>query len=184
MSSVGQTLFRFSGAILLAAGATAVDRALADDDGAPRLHEREAEATPPLAPDPLRLTDRKVVFPLRFTDLADVARLIEPGSLVNVLVTVRDPDNPARQTAKLFMKNVRVREIRRPAETVVGTPDVPVAMVDVTSGELDMLLVAQRVGVLSLVPARLADPDSMISDYGGLKVTLGIPAKVRGPPLR
>ena len=184
MSSVGQTLFRFFGAILLAAGATTVDRALADDDGARRSHASEAEATPPLAPYPFRLTDRKVVFPLRFTDDGGVARLIEPGSLVNVLVTVRDPDNPARQAAKLFMKNVRVREIRHPAETLVGTPDVPVAMVEVTSDELDKLLIAQRVGVLSLVPARLADPDSMISAYGGMKVTLGIPAKVRGPPLR
>ena len=183
MSSVGQTLFGFSGAILLAAGATAVDRALVDD-GERRLHESEAKATPHLAPYSFRLTDRRVVFPLRFTDYASVARLIEPGSLVNVLVIIRDPGEPARQTAKLFMKNVRVREIRHPTEPVRGTPDVPVAMIEVTSGELDKLLVAQRVGVLSLVPARLGDPDSMISDYGGLKVTLGNPAKVRGPPLR
>jgi hypothetical protein len=153
MANVGQTVFRFAGALLLAAGATAVDRALAGDDNPPRPRESEANAPAPLPPYPFRLTDRKIDFPLRFTDYAFVGRFITPESRVNVLVKVQDPDDPAAATVTVLMKNVRVREIRHPAEPVRGTPDVPVAMLEVTSDDAEMLRIAQSVGVVGLVPA-------------------------------
>ncbi|HEX6049267.1 MAG TPA: RcpC/CpaB family pilus assembly protein [Gemmatimonadaceae bacterium] len=174
MSSLGRTLFRFSGALLLAGAGTAVDRGFADGgsaDGVPPSGPptRDARTPSPPAPVPNGLADRTVVFPLRFTDHGGVARFIEPGSRADVLVLVPDPADPARRTPKLFMESVRVREIRHPAEPVVGTPDTPVAMIEVSSDEMDKLLVAQRLGVLSLVPARRGDPDARMRDAGVLR---------------
>ena len=159
MSTIGQTLFRFAGAVLLGAAATAIDQpsvfrtSTRPSSGFARLTPGAPEQGTPIA-----ITPGKRAFALRVSDVDAAAGVAQPNSRVDVLVVVsRGQDQKA---VRLFMQNMRLLGIRFvPQRTIDGRPTTAlVATLEVTREEAERLAIAQDSAELQLLVRGTFDP--------------------------
>lgn len=99
---------------------------------------------------------------VRINDVAGISGLIQPGSRVDVLVTMKE-DNSERQIAKLFMSNMQVlsvgTEVQRDGS---GKPiNATTVTLGVTPEEAERLAIAMNTGAIQLVLRGYGDPDSV-----------------------
>src|SRR5512141_1831083 len=99
---------------------------------------------------------------VRINDVAGISGLIQPGSRVDVLVTIKE-DNSTKQIAKLFMSNMQVlsvgTEVQRDA---AGKPiNATTVTLGVTPAEAERLAIAMNTGAIQLVLRGYGDPDSV-----------------------
>jgi len=163
MANIGQTMFRFCGALVLGAGATLVDH--------PRLWR--AKPVPPVTKafavarvlpggvEALRITPGKRAMSVRFNDVSGLPALIGPNSRVDVLI-VMDGGAEKGRVAKLFMENMRVLAIGSVAQrTEDGRPiNAAVATIEVTPHEAERLTTATTQGQIQLMLRGYGAPDS------------------------
>ena len=158
MANIGQTMFRFCGAVVLAGGATLVDHpqlwrdsdpgrtAMVPDRGAPETTGPSFEA---------RIAQGKRAYSIRFiNDMASLASMVGPNSRVDIMVVIDDPNVPGKRVAKMLMTDKRLLAIGSvPDRAAAGPPtSVGVATVEVTVEEAQQLAIAASKGSLRLVP--------------------------------
>jgi pilus assembly protein CpaB len=159
MTTMGQTLFRFAGAVLLGAAATAIDQpAVFRTPPAPT--GRLARLTPaaPEQATPITITPGKRAFSFPVTGVDATAGSAQPNSRVDVVVVIGG--NQDQKTVKLFMQNMRLLGIRfAPQYTRDGQQaNALVATIEVTPEEAERLAVAQSSGELQLLVRGMFDP--------------------------
>lgn len=99
---------------------------------------------------------------VRINDVAGISGLLQPGSRVDVLVTIKE-ENSEKQIAKLFMSNMLVlsvgTEVQRDAS---GKPNnATTVTLGVTPEEAERLAIAMNSGAIQLVLRGYGDPDSV-----------------------
>ena len=151
MANIGQTLFRFTGALLLAAGATAVDnpRVMAD---ATKLRSVEA---PVFVAQSVGITPGKRAFAIRITDMRGIVSAVtKPNARVDILVTPSQTEGePTQGIAKIVLSNVRVLAIGVLRHRTTSPPPPAsgyVVTVEVTPEEAEQLALAGSRGALSV----------------------------------
>jgi Flp pilus assembly protein CpaB len=159
MSTTSQTLFRFVGAVLLGAAATAIDQPSVIR--APARSPGDFARLTPGAPGqgtPITITPGKRAFSFPITGVDATAGAAQPNSRVDVVVVVGG--NQDQKTVKLFMQNMRLLGIRyAPHYTRDGRQaNALVAMIEVTHEEAERLAIAQRAGELQLLVRGMVDP--------------------------
>lgn len=109
-----------------------------------------------------KITPGKRAIGLRINDVAGISGLIQPGSRVDVLVTLRDASGRNEQMAKLFMENLRVLSVGSQVEREEGGDPIRArtVTVEVEPADTERLALAQRQGTIQLVLRGFADPDS------------------------
>jgi len=164
MATIGRTLFRFTGAVLLGVSATSIDN--------PRIlvpvYKGEAIVPGRLAPYGtaagigVRITPGKRAFGIRVDDVAGIAGLVQPNSRVDIILVIEDAVQ-SRLVAKLFMENMRVLAIGPAPEPASEDRSLraAVASIEVTPVEAERLAIAAAQGALQLVLRGYGDPDSM-----------------------
>lgn len=128
MANVGQTIFRFAGALLLAAGATAVDhpgvRLFGSSDATPNVRVEAAGLTSATG-----ITPGKRAYSIRVADPALIG-LLRPGNRVDLLTVVDEPSNPGARVARVLASDVRVLAVSivhsRPAQDILSSRVVTV----------------------------------------------------------
>lgn len=99
---------------------------------------------------------------VRINDVAGISGLIQPGSRVDVLVTIKE-DNSNTQIAKLFMSNMQVLSVG--TEVQRDATEKPINATTVTLGvtpeESERLAIAMNTGAIQLVLRGYGDPDSV-----------------------
>lgn len=121
-----------------------------------------------LAPDgtgaglEVKIPTGKRAMSVRINDVSGVSGMIQPGSRVDILLTMNPSEaNPVR-TAKLFMENMRILAMGaqvqrgddgRPIQTTVAT-------LEVTPVEAERLGMAASQGQIQLILRGYGDPDS------------------------
>jgi pilus assembly protein CpaB len=165
MATIGQTLFRFTGALLLGASATSIDQP--ELLFAPVLSQRittvPAVAKGTGAGLTVKITPGKRAYGIRVNDLASLAGMVQPNSRVDIMVVISDPEH-GRHVAKLFMENMRVLAIgAAPERAQDGRPiNAAVASIEVTPTEAEHLAIAASQGSLQLVLRGYGDADSIV----------------------
>lgn len=151
MTTMGQTLFRFAGAVLLGAVATAIDQPSV-------FRTSPGPASGPEQGTPLAITPGKRAFAVRVTDVDGTAAAAQPNSRVDVLVVVRKSQD--QKVVKLFMQNVRLLGIRSaPQRTSDGRRNNALfATLEVTVEESERLAIAQDAAELQLLVRGTFDP--------------------------
>jgi len=159
MATMGRTLFRFTGALLLGASATSIDN--------PNLllAPTRSQAPPPErqgAGLEVKITPGKRAFGIRINDLAAFGDMIQPNSRVDIVVVINDPDRH-KQVAKLFLENMRVLAIGAVTERVQDGQRISagVASIEVTPQEAEKLAIAAAKGPLVLVLRGYGEPNSI-----------------------
>jgi pilus assembly protein CpaB len=103
---------------------------------------------------------------VKVDDVAGLSGLIQPGSHVDVLVTLRSENFADRQVSKLFMENVRVLSVG----TVVqrdnnGKPiEASTAALEVEPAQAERLAVAMHQGTIQLVLRGYGDPERVTTN--------------------
>lgn len=110
----------------------------------------------------LKIPPGQRAMAVRINDVAGISGLIQPGSRVDVLVTIKE-DNSEKQIAKLFMSNMQVlsvgSEVQRDAS---GKPiSATTVTLGVTPEESERLAIAMNTGAIQLVLRGYGDPDSV-----------------------
>lgn len=110
----------------------------------------------------LKIAPGQRAMAVRINDVAGISGLIQPGSRVDVLVTIKE-DNSDKQIAKLFMSNMQVlsvgSEVQRDAS---GKPiSATTVTLGVTPEEAERLAIAMNTGAIQLVLRGYGDPDSV-----------------------
>jgi pilus assembly protein CpaB len=110
----------------------------------------------------LKIPPGQRAMAVRINDVAGISGLIQPGSRVDVLVTIKE-DNSEKQIAKLFMSNMQVlsvgSEVQRDA---TGKPiSATTVTLGVTPEEAERLAIAMNTGAIQLVLRGYGDPDSV-----------------------
>jgi pilus assembly protein CpaB len=110
----------------------------------------------------LKIPPGERAMAVRINDVAGISGLIQPGSRVDVLVTIKE-DNSDKQIAKLFMSNMQVlsvgSEVQRDAS---GKPiNATTVTLGVTPEEAERLAIAMNTGAIQLVLRGYGDPDSV-----------------------
>ena len=159
MTAMGQTLFRFLGAVLLGATATAIDQPPVFR--APARPSSDSARLTPGAPEqgtPIAITPGKRAFSLLVTGVDATAGTAQPNSRVDVVVVIGG--NQDRKMVKLFMQNMRLLGIRQAPQYTRdgGKANALVATIEVTLEEADRLAVAQSAGELQLLVRGTFDP--------------------------
>jgi Flp pilus assembly protein CpaB len=131
---------------------------------------------------------------VRINDVAGISGLIQPGSRVDVLVTIKE-DNSDKQIAKLFMSNMQVlsvgSEVQRDAS---GKPiNATTVTLGVTPEEAERLAIAMNTGAIQLVLRGYGDPDSVrtkgatsvdvLSQLKGTSVVIPAPSPAVAPKI-
>jgi Flp pilus assembly protein RcpC/CpaB len=152
MTTIGQTVFRFVGAVLLGAAATAIDQPSVIR--APARSSGDFARLTPAAPEqgtPITITPGKRAFSFPITGVDATAGAAQPNSRVDVVVVVGGNQDP--KTVKLFMQNMRLLGIRyAPQYTRDGRQaNALVATIEVTQEEAERLAGAQSSGELQLL---------------------------------
>jgi len=156
MANVGQTMFRFAGALVLAAGATVVDHpGLLGRPAVSKIETPSAVVAPqsPTNWPDVQIAQGKRAYAIRIgNDVATLASTITPDSRVDIMVVISDPSGTG--VPKIFMTNMRVLDIgarveRTPDGRVISTA---VATIEVTREQAERLAIAGRQGELRLVP--------------------------------
>lgn len=110
----------------------------------------------------LKIPPGQRAMAVRINDVAGISGLIQPGSRVDVLVTIKE-DESDKQIAKLFMSNMQVlsvgSEVQRDAS---GKPiSATTVTLGVTPEESERLAIAMNTGAIQLVLRGYGDPDSV-----------------------
>jgi pilus assembly protein CpaB len=110
----------------------------------------------------LKIPPGQRAMAVRINDVAGISGLIQPGSRVDVLVTIKE-ENSEKQIAKLFMSNMQVlsvgTEVQRDAS---GKPiNATTVTLGVTPEESERLAIAMNTGAIQLVLRGYGDPDSV-----------------------
>jgi Flp pilus assembly protein CpaB len=159
MSTMGQTLFRFAGAVLLGAAATAIDQpAVFRTPPRPSSGFAGLTSGAPEQGTPVEITPGKRAFSIRVTDVDATAAVARPNSRVDVLVVVRRSED--QKVVKLFMQNMRLLAIRSvPQRTSDGRQiNAMFATLEVTWEESERLAIAQNSAELQLLVRGTFDP--------------------------
>ena len=123
MANVGQTVFRFAGALLLAAGATMVDHPRARMFGSSEVAPNVRVAAPSATAD-IKLIPGKRAYSIRVADPALIG-LLQPGNRVDLLAVVDEPSRPGAPIARVLASDVRVLAVSivhsRPAQNILST---------------------------------------------------------------
>jgi Flp pilus assembly protein CpaB len=123
MANVGQTVFRFAGALLLAAGATMVDHPRARSFGSSEVAPNVRVEAPGPASD-IRLTPGKRAYSIRVGDPALIG-LLRPGNRVDLLTVVDEPSSRGARVARVLASDVRVLAVSivhsRPAQDILSS---------------------------------------------------------------
>ena len=133
MANLGQTVFRFTGALILAAGATMVDhpRARFFASSAPAASERVVVIESGIAArEPiLGVAPGKRAYSIRTSDPA-LTVLVRSNNRVDLLAVVDEPSAPGGRAARIIASDVRVLGVSlmhaRSADSVVRTRIVTV----------------------------------------------------------
>ena len=154
MTTTAQTLFRFAGAVLLGAAATAIDQRSRTPE--PSGAARGAGVTPDAVEQRAQvvITPGKQSIAFRINDIAAIAAIAaiaQPGSRVDVVFV--GGAGLSRTEAKLFLENVRLLAIGTvPQRASDGrTINAAVATIEVTPDEARRLVIAQRQGEFHLL---------------------------------
>ena len=148
MSTVGQTLLRFAGAVLLGGAATAIDqpslfRTPAESSSVSVLASGRVRLTPNAPQQQIGITPGKRAMGLRIVDAASIAGAAKPNSRVDVIFVARTADG--QTVARLFLENMRLLAIGPiPNGAVVAT-------LEVTPEEAQRLAVALTQGEMRLI---------------------------------
>ena len=170
MTSVGQKLLRFAGALLLGGAATAIDYrtlsappATAPVPVASREAPIVAQAGParaqPTGPGlEMKISPGKRAMAIRIDDVAGISGLMQPNSRVDVLVVI---DGEKGRVAKIFMENMRVLAFGAitSRSTDGRIENIPVATLEVTPEEGERLAMATRQGQIHLLLRGNGDPN-------------------------
>jgi pilus assembly protein CpaB len=95
-------------------------------------------------------------------DIAGISGLLQPNSRVDVMVTSTDVAT-GKQTAKLFMENMRVLSVGTAIQRDASGKAMPAASVTlgVTPEQAERLAIAMNQGAIQLVLRGYGDPDSI-----------------------
>jgi pilus assembly protein CpaB len=111
--------------------------------------------------------------------VAGVAGFINPGDIVDVVLTVAPPGSN-QSLSKIVLQNVPVLAIGQIVEQKEGKPvNVPTVTVDVTPEDAEKLAIASTQGRLQLVLRRLGDKE--VAKTTGETVTRVISGATSGP---
>lgn len=118
----------------------------------------------------IKIAPGKRAMGVRIDDVAGVSGLIQPGSRVDVLVTLRD-GNGEQQRAKLFMSNMRVLSVGSQTERGPDgrSRDATTAALEVSPTEAEQLAVALSQGKIQLVLRGFGDPDTVRTDGASMR---------------
>ncbi len=110
----------------------------------------------------LKIPPGQRAMAVRINDVAGISGLVQPGSRVDVLVTIKEDDSN-KQIAKLFMSNMQVlsvgTEVQRDAS---GKPiNATTVTLGVTPEESERLAIAMNTGAIQLVLRGYGDPDNV-----------------------
>ena len=111
MANVGQTMFRFAAALVLAAGATVVDHpGLLGRPAASKIETSSAVVAPqsPANGPGIQIAQGKRAYAIRIGNNVE-ASTITPDSRVDIMVVIADPSGTG--VPKIFMTNMRVLDI-------------------------------------------------------------------------
>jgi pilus assembly protein CpaB len=165
MTRLGQTLFRFSGAVVLGAAATVLDQpALFRASKVPSsvtVVASDARRLTPADADQgaqIGITPGKRAMAFRINDVAGLAAIARPDNRVDVLVLVGSSGAP--REARMFMENMRLLAIgTTPDRTADGrTVNAVIATIEVTPQEAERLAIAQSQGELQIRLRGSGDP--------------------------
>ena len=158
MESLGRTLFRFSGALILGASATAVDH--------PGFLFAPPRLAPPLAteaPRPdvdqrrldLKITPGDRAYAIRAALMVPQAGLPQPGSRVDIMGAIEDSQGAGRSVVKLVMYNMRLLAITTSDRDMAGrpTPPMTIATLEVTPAEAERLASLTSRATLRVFPS-------------------------------
>jgi pilus assembly protein CpaB len=98
---------------------------------------------------------------VKVDDVAGLSGLIQPGSHVDVLVTIRPENSSDRQVAKVFMENVRVLSVGAVVQrdNTGKAIDATTAALEVEPAQAERLAVAMHQGTIQLVLRGYGDPE-------------------------
>jgi len=140
----------------------------------------------------LKIPPGQRAMAVRINDVAGISGLIQPGSRVDVLVTIKE-DKSEKQIAKLFMSNMQVlsvgTEVQRDAS---GKPiNATTVTLGVTPEEAERLAIAMNTGAIQLVLRGYGDPDSVrtkgatstdvLSSLKGTSTVIAAPSPAAAP---
>jgi len=155
MASIGRTLFRLTGAVLLGASATSID-----NPGllfAPTTPERSAADKPGAAEGvapgiEIRIAPGKRAFAIRIDDVASTAGVLRPNDRVDVLVVASGPQQQ-KPAAKLILEDMRILAIGTIPDRLPDGRSINavVASIEATPAEGEQLAIAAAQGSLQLL---------------------------------
>jgi Flp pilus assembly protein CpaB len=147
MATIGRTLLRLTGAVLLGASAASIDN--------PRLlfAPTASQPTPErgrAGPD-VMIAPGKQSIAFRFDDVADLLDVAQPNSRVDIVVVTRGSEQQ-EPVAKLVLENMRLLAIRAvPQRAPDGrATKSAVATIEVTPAEAERLSMAKAQGSVHL----------------------------------
>jgi pilus assembly protein CpaB len=110
----------------------------------------------------LKIPPGQRAMAVRINDVAGISGLIQPGSRVDVLVTIKE-ENSDKQIAKLFMSNMQVLSVGTEVQRDnTGKPiNATTVTLGVTPEEAERLAIAMNTGAIQLVLRGYGDPDSV-----------------------
>jgi len=113
----------------------------------------------------LKIPPGQRAMSVRISDVAGISGLLQPGSRVDVMVTIGsvDEEDENRQVAKLFMENMLILSVGTEMQRdKAGQPKPATAVtLAVTPEEAERLAVAMNTGQIHLVLRGYGDPDSV-----------------------
>ncbi len=113
----------------------------------------------------LKIPPGQRAMSVRISDVAGISGLLQPGSRVDVMVTIGsvDEEDENRQVAKLFMENMLILSVGTEMQRdKAGQPKPATAVtLAVTPEEAERLAVAMNTGNIHLVLRGYGDPDSV-----------------------
>jgi len=112
----------------------------------------------------VKIAPGKRAMAVRINDVAGLSGLVQPGSRVDVLVTLREAIAGSREgVAKLFMENLKVLSVgSRVTRSDDNAPiNATTATLEVTPSEAEQIALAMKEGNIQLVLRGYGDPDSV-----------------------
>src|SRR4051812_14063588 len=111
----------------------------------------------------VKIAPGKRAMAVRINDVAGLGGLVQPGSRVDMLVTLKDNSGREAGVAKLFMENLKVLSVG--SHTTRSTSEEPInattATLEVTPSEAEQVALAMKEGNIQLVLRGYGDPDSV-----------------------
>ena len=167
MATIGRTVLRLTGALLLGASAVSIDNPglLFAPTTGHNLEAARSSAVDIVGSTPeIRITPGKRAYAVRVGDAAKWGDLLQPNSRVDILVVAYD-SGQRKRVARLLIENMRLLAVGAvPERTEDGrTIRTLIASIEVTPDEGERLAVAAAHGSIQLVLRGYGNPDSVSS---------------------